>query len=250
MSNSAAFSPGTITEQSVSGTSKTVTGLTTGSTYYFRVQAVGTDSAGSYTSSFSTSSSTTTAVPPPASYTISSSNNGTALSATSNATCGAGFTPNYQWYANGSAWVSGDQYQTVSYTPNYNETITLTVNTRCYTGSTYSTWVAASNNASFYRAIPAPSLQGLVQWSGNRLTTAWNDICGGSYQLWLRQGSYTEYASPRAWSNQSNANSGSYVDAYAEQDNRVWSSASRVYYNVKAYCNGGESGWSNTVQYW
>jgi prepilin-type N-terminal cleavage/methylation domain-containing protein len=240
-STSAGFTSPT-TSTGHTGTSGILTGLTSGTLRYFRVYAV----LGSAVSSASSSTSATPVPCAPAAYNITSSNNGTTLTATSDAICGPGSTADYQWYANGSAWQSGTGYQTVTYTPGYNTTITLTVNTRCST----SAWVGASNNASFYRPVPAPNLADLVQWSGNRLTTAWNNICGGTYQLWIRQGSWNDYPDPRRWLDSGNANAGSTPDAYAEQDNRVWSSASRVYYNVRATCNGATSGWSNTEQHW
>lgn len=144
-------------------TTSSITGLTPGATYYYRVKATASTGDGSW------SNTLTIAQPiyPPAAHTISTSNNGTALTGTSNAVCSAGTTTSYLWYANGSLWVSGTSYQTVTYTPGVGQRIILTESAQCIAGAASSTATAASNNGTFIRAIPqppAPTYPGPSPW--------------------------------------------------------------------------------------
>lgn len=152
----------------ITGTSRTITGLDQNASYSFTVTPV--TSSGANGQQSSTVPATIT-VCPPAAYSMSCSWNGTTMTCTSQATCGAGTTANYYWYNNGSAWVTGTQHKTVSYTPGYDSNNKLTVNTQC----SGSAWVGASNNSgNFNRGVPAPG----APWWGthvvsNNLNMSW-----------------------------------------------------------------------------
>jgi prepilin-type N-terminal cleavage/methylation domain-containing protein len=218
------------------GTSGSVTGLPQGATRYLRVYAV----LGSAISAASSSTNVAVGICPPASYTISGVNNSGTWTATSNAICAAGTTANYQWYANGSAWQSGDDKQVVGYALNYGQSVTLTVNTRCYNGTGTSTWAGASNSSAYTRPVPAPTLNGLsvqsnASGSNDRVNTSFSAVCGGLNEMLLQQGSYTDTSSNRF----------ALPNNYGTSDSRLWYSTGTVLYRVRTQCNGVWSGWSN-----
>ena len=160
-------------QATTSSTSQQFTGASAGTRYYARVQAVNTTAPGGpHTSDWSASANTYTSVNAPAPYTISSSYPAwNTIQATSNAICSPGTTAEYVWFVNGSVW-SGATAKTVTYTMSWNQTITLTVNTRCTVGGQYSGYTAASNNAS--RTLTGPSA-----WAGNCAyrTACWDGSC-------------------------------------------------------------------------
>lgn len=141
-----------------------------GTTLYFRTQAVN----GVYTSSWSPSASATTTIDAPAAYSITSYNSlaggWNVLHATSNAVCPSGTTPSYDWYANNNFWVSGTQYQSVGYSLNWNDNITLSVASRCITSATSSSFVWANNTASMSLPYSTVSVTGIafrtMGWGG------------------------------------------------------------------------------------
>lgn len=216
----------------VTGTSQAITGLNNYTTYYVAVSA----SAGSSEGQQSSPVSAQTTIDGPAAYSIGAYDNNGYWTATSYASCAAGMTPNYYWYANGSGWVNGDQYQTVGYYLNYGQGITLSVNTRCHNSGDTATsgWVGASNSAGYTRPTPAPYLNGLSVGANRRVNASWSAVCGGYNGLLLRQGSYTDTTHNYAMPN-----------AYGTTDSRTWYSGGLVKYNVQTTCNGYTSGWSN-----
>ncbi len=229
--NSSFNSPASIS--GITGTSRAITGLSNDTMYYVRVTA----SAGSSEGQPSSSANAKTVVDPPAAYTIGAYDNNGYWTATSYASCAPGMIANYYWYANGSGWVNGDQYQTVGYYLNYGQGVTLSVNTRCHNSanSVTSGWVGANNSAGYTRPTPAPYLNGLSVGGARRVTTSWSGVCGGLNELLLRQGSYTDTSNNRF----------AMPDNYGTTDSRTWYSSGTVYYNVRTTCNGYTSGWSN-----
>jgi hypothetical protein len=218
------------------GTSGTVTGVSQGATRYLRVYAV----LGSAISPASSSTNVAVGICPPASYTISAVDTSGTWTATSNAICAAGTTANYQWYANAVAWQSGDDKQVVGYALNYGQSITLTVNTRCYNGTGTSTWAGASNSSAYTRPVPAPTLNGLsvqsnASGANDRVNTSFSGVCGGLNEMLLQQGSYTDTSSNRF----------ALPNNYGTSDSRIWYSTGTVLYRVRTQCNGVWSGWSN-----
>ncbi len=142
------------------------TGLTPGTPYYLRIIAAN----GIYSSSWSSTVTAITSINAPGSYTISSSSTYNTLTATANSVCAAGTTPSYQWYANGSPWVNGTQYQTVGYTIGNGSSVTLTVTTICITAFASSTGTGSSNSVSLTWAAPTASIDVVayrtIAWSG------------------------------------------------------------------------------------
>jgi len=159
------------------------TGTTTGLSYgwgptwqgkilYFRTQAMNDI----YTGSWSNIANATTSIDAPAAYNIVGSQSswsvlrGTATSAT----CPAGTTPFYRWThnVNGSNtfWAEGSQYPIVDHGLNWNDSVSITVTTRCTTSATQSGWTAAGNNASM--SLPGPTVSAYLAairvagWSG------------------------------------------------------------------------------------
>lgn len=128
----------------LAGTSRVITGLTPGTTYYLRVMAV----ASGATSTWSATVNTRTTVAAPAAYSISASKTWNMTYGTSNAVCTHG-TPEYRWTANGSLWLNGTQYRSVSYQfSDWNQSVTLAVQTRCVVNGVYSGYTAANNTSS------------------------------------------------------------------------------------------------------
>ncbi len=154
-----------------------------GYTYYARVQAVN----GAYTSSWSNIDTAITSINNPAAYSLTSSNTLAGgwnwLIGTSNAVCPAGTTPIYDWYHNvngtNSLWVSGSQYQTVGQGFGWNDSITLSVATRCTTAVATSSYVWAGNTASMSLPWPSSNLSipgdRTMSWSGScpKWSTSW-----------------------------------------------------------------------------
>lgn len=231
-STSASFSP-LLNVSGIVSNSAAISGLNQNQVYYFRVYAL----IGSLSSAASSSVNSLTTIGGPAAYSITAYDNSGVWTATSQAICAANTTPNYYWYANGSAWVNGDQYQTVGYSLSYGQGITLTVNTRCHnSGDTVTSgWVGASNSAGYTRPTPAPYLNGLSVGGSRRVTTSWSGVCGGLNELLLRQGSYTDTSSARF----------AQPNNYGTTDSRSWYSGGLVRYNVRTTCNGYTSAWSN-----
>lgn len=216
----------------LTGTSAVLGGVAQGTTVYVTISGV---TSGGFSGQASTTASQMTTTCTPDAYTISAYASGGNWVATSNAICAAGTTEYYQWYANGSAWVAGDQYQTVSYALGYGQGITLTVNTRCYNANGTSGWRGANNSAGYTRPVPAPTLNALSVGSGRRVNASWSAVCGGLNELLLRQGSYTDTSNNRF----------ALPNNYANTDSRTWNSSGTVRYNVRTNCNGVWSDWSN-----
>jgi len=142
------FTTGLVENSTTSATAAS-TGLTTGTLYYYRVMPRTASNVGSWSNTVSAN----TLVNPPASYNISASNTYNTLTATSNATCQAGVTVKYDWYKNGSLWKDDSIEKTVSYTMDWGEGTTITVNSFCVTTTgSISTLVAATNNANMTRS--------------------------------------------------------------------------------------------------
>ena len=143
-----------------------------GTRLYFRTQAVN----GSYTSAWSASAGVTSPIDAPAAYTMDYGNTSATwnfISATSNAVCPANTTPSYDWYSNGNFWVSGTQYKSVSWQYSaWNQTVTLSVASRCITGATSSSFVWANNTGT--RSLTAPTVwAGLIAYR----TAGWGATC-------------------------------------------------------------------------
>lgn len=126
-----------------------------GSRYYVRVQAVN----GAYTSDWSNIANTITTINAPAAYGLFSDNtlpNWNYLYGRSDAVCPAGTTASFDWYANGSFWVSGTQHRAVNYGLNWNTSVTLQVASRCTTSIATSGFTWANNSASM--SLPWPTV--------------------------------------------------------------------------------------------
>ena len=187
------------------GTSRVITGLPQGATRYFTVAAVA--SAGNEGAQSSPAVSHDVTVCPPASHTVTR-NTGvtTGLQASSNASCASGTDEFYQWYANGSAWVSGTgaSRQTVTYSLNYGQGITLTVSVRCQTATEQSSMVAASNSVSYTRPGMNLSMSAGADgcsgsFCGRLIAASWNNVCGaaiGSMRIYATQYSYNTNFQP------------------------------------------------------
>jgi len=179
-STSSTFASG-VTTTSTASTSKPITGLPAGTTYYFRVQATN----GSYSSSWSATKSATTSVNNPsgtptiaAAIVSSSTARGTAGSA---GTCEAGTTMAYQIRyhstnvaADGawSSWVDGTTRDVAALQGN---TYTFQVQARCE-GPNASSGYDVSGTANTVRPISTPAAPG---WA---ITTEW--AAGYNYNMW------------------------------------------------------------------
>ncbi len=230
------------TTTSAPTTTVAIASLSQGQPWYFRVYAI-TNSISSVASSVA---SATTSIDAPASYTISSSWDGTYLNATSNAVCPAGTTTNYYWYVNGGAWVTGSSYRSVGYAVPYNQPITLTVNSLCYTAAATSGWVGASNSA--YYNNPALVILGIQKVTGgssngHRVWFWWSNLCGGSNQIIGYQGGYnTGWISPN-WSSTGNPAVGGVPTPSSTNDTRNWYSGGSVTDYARQDCGG----WQQSV---
>lgn len=161
------------------GTSYTFSGgVGQGYKYYGRIEAIsGAYASPTYTGPWSNVANTTTTIDPPAAYSVSASNPAwNVLRGTSNAVCPSGTTPSYDWYHNvngtNSFWVSGTGYQTVDYTMNWNDTVSLSVASRCITSNTSSSFVWGNNTAD--GSLPGPSIS---VWGPAWRTMAWSGSC-------------------------------------------------------------------------
>lgn len=154
-------------------TSYQFTNGTMGNRYYVRTQAVNTTAPDApQTGSWSPSANTYTLVTAPASYAITSSTPAwNTLQATSNAVCSGSSVAQYIWYANGSVW-AGATTQTVTYSLSWNQSVTLSVDTRCTLNGQNSSYTTSSNTAS--RSLSGPSA-----WAGNcaNRTACWDGSC-------------------------------------------------------------------------
>jgi prepilin-type N-terminal cleavage/methylation domain-containing protein len=216
------------------GTSKQVTGLSQGQTMYFTVEGV---TAQGYSGQASAIASQMTTICPPAAYNLTQSGY---LTAWNNAICAAGTTTYYNWYANGGGWVSGTQYQAVTYSLGYGQGITLTSSAYCYNANGQSGTVGANNAAAASLGVPSPTLNGLSRvnnssGSYDRVYASWSNVCNGYHELLLRQGSYTDTTNNHPLPN----------GPYDFNDNRLWYSTGTAQYNVRVQCNGVWSDWSN-----
>jgi len=220
---------------------KVVGSLAPGTTLYFRVKAVASGFSGGWSAE-----SHATIIADPPSYTISSNWDGTYLNATSNAICASGTTATFYWYVNGSPWVTGDAYRTVAYAVPYNQPISLTVNSRCYTSDANGAWVPASNDANYNR--PAVVIQGIQKVSGgssngHRVWFWWNNLCGGTNQIIGYQGAYnTGWITPN-WNAAGNPAAGATAMPYSVNDTRNWNSGGTVTYYARQDCGG----WQQSV---
>lgn len=198
--SSSMTSPTTIT--GATGTSRAIAGLPQGAVRYFTVAGV---TASGYTGQASTVASATPSVCPPPAYSVSQSN-GSSLTATANVTCAAGTVGYYSWTANGSAWVAGTQYRSVSYALGYGQGVTLAVTSRCQNGSNVSGFVPGNNSVSYTRPGMGLSIgfgddACSGSFCGRRVNASWNNVCGtGSSTIYATQYSYNTTMSGTATS--------------------------------------------------
>lgn len=220
------------TTSATTGTSIAVTGLLQGQPYYFRVFA---RQSGTESNASSTVTATTT-INTPGTYNMSSSvSGGSTLNGSSPVSCPSGTTANFTWRANGSTWVTGTQYRSVSYSLNFGQGVTIQVATRCQKGSVVSAWRWSSNSASYTR--PGMNLSmGLGNdacaygFCGREVNAWWNNVCGTG--------------APRIYSRQLSATANWIADS-ASSDNIRFKGASspgvRVYYDINIGCTAGSS---------
>lgn len=151
---------------SLTATNYTFNGLAQGMPYYYRVKAVN----GPFSSPYGTASAITSIYAPGA-YNVENWDSRDAwnwLYARSDAICPAGTTPSYDWYYsyNGDSapdptfWVSGTQYQTVSFAMSWGTTLSLTVYSRCITSYASSAFVAGNSSPS--KSLMWPQAAGIV----------------------------------------------------------------------------------------
>jgi prepilin-type N-terminal cleavage/methylation domain-containing protein len=240
MDTSNAFNPGTRTEWSSPSLSRAATGLTTNTTYYFRVMATNGAIQGPW-------SSTISAVPiiqPAPAYNISAYDNAGTWTATANSTCPGGASTRYDWYANGAAWVNGPSYRTVGYYLNYGQGITLTVRVQCYIGSADSVWTNASNSAGYTRPVPAPTWTRLQYINSSGQDRSWiefTNVCGGPNEILSVQGGYNSGWNAPLWNGSSPYGGGrSYNNYWLSESADYFSYANTTHY-VRTTCNGIQS---------
>jgi len=161
-------------QANTTATSYQFTNGTVGGHYWTRVQTVNTSLAGGpTTSTWSASANVYTVVNPPAAYTISSTQPAwNSLVGTSNAVCGAGTTPDYQWYQDGVLWSGQTSVSATATITGPGDSVSIYVRTRCTAGGQYSSYVQSSNTASKSLASP-------YAWAGNCAirTACWDGSC-------------------------------------------------------------------------
>ena len=184
-----------------------------GTRLWFRTQAVN----GPYTSAWSNVATAMGGIDNPAAYSMDYGNTSATwnfLNAVSNAVCPAGTSPSYDWYYNGSNfWVSGTQYRSVAWQySDWDQSITLSVASRCvtaYTGSGF-VWANNSGSGSLVRPTVWVNLPGdsVMYWGGTCPT--WTT--GGGYNWWTNgrigasgNGWGTQYGPPGTWWGDGNA---------------------------------------------
>lgn len=169
------------TTNSVTGTSRAITGLAPGTTYYFRIRAVN----GSEIGSWSNTASATTVVPAPAPYALNErTRTWNTLSGENMAICAYG-TLDYTWNRNGVSWLSGSTYKISSVTTiTWGQTVTLSTRARCVLNGNYSTYTDASNTLT--HSLNEPTI-----WAGlaSYRTAGWSGTCPAystnySYEWW------------------------------------------------------------------
>lgn len=166
--NSNMSSPVTITGRTGTSHTFSVAGASQGGNIYITVAGV---TSGGNTGLASTAAARAVAICPPAAYNLSCSNNGTTMTCTSQAVCVSGATGDYYWYVNGSAYQTGTNLQTNSYTPPYDYNLTFSANSRCTTAQGQSSWVGASNSGTMNRGVPGPPC---APWWGQHVVS--NDL--------------------------------------------------------------------------
>jgi prepilin-type N-terminal cleavage/methylation domain-containing protein len=151
-----------------------------GTLHYFKVYAAasGLESAAS-----ATVSGTTTINAPPA-FSITKSTSSTAItSSAASASCASGTTKYFLWKVNGSNWVSGTGYASVTYNLSPGQSVTLTASVRCQKGSIVSSYRNSSNSQSHSRAgmnlsISFGADECAYGFCGRRVNASWNAVCG------------------------------------------------------------------------
>ena len=180
-----AFTTGLV-ESTTSNVSASITGLTPGATYYFRVVAVAVNGEGSWSN---TANATTTISAPAAAPTMSAAMSGTdAVGTASVVTCASG-TPQYQiqyrstataTMGSWSAWSSWGTGNTMTQAAAQGYQYGFEAQARCYGVTAASAATAVSNIATVVRAISTPTspvwstpasfksnVYAIVNWTGS-----------------------------------------------------------------------------------
>lgn len=151
-----------------------------GTLHYFKVYAA----ASGLESAASATVSGTTPINAPAAFSITKSTTSTAItSSAASASCASGTTKFYLWKANGSNWVSGTGYASVTYNLSPGQSISLTASVRCQKGSIVSSYRNSSNSQSHSRAgmnlsISFGADECAYGFCGRRVNASWNAVCG------------------------------------------------------------------------
>ncbi len=217
---------------STAGTSLAITAnITQGTQWFFKVYAT----AGGLESAGSASVNGTTPINAPPAFNMSSSNNGSSLTGVATAAvCPAGTTKFFYWKANGSAWVSGTGYGSVTYSLSYGQGVTLQPLVRCTKGSVNSAYTTSSNSASYTRpgmnlTLSTGADDCTSGYCGRAVYANWNNVCGtGAPTIYAKELSYYS----------------SWTADTASSDAQKWKGASSPgvsvsYYQVNIGCTSG-----------
>ena len=213
----------------LTGTNTTISGLTTGTLYYFQVRGFHAKDTGDW----STTVSATPIIPAPAGFSVSAS--GT-LTGTANVTCTLG-TPYYYWYAGGAFWVEGAGHRTVTYTLNYGQSVTLSVRARCDASGQSSAWTNGSNTISATRSVPAPTWTRLQYVATLHTWLEWTNVCSGPNEVLSNQGGYSSGWNAPLY-NGSGSTGGRTYNNYWLGEFADWSSYGTTRHYVRTTCNG------------
>jgi RHS repeat-associated protein len=184
VSNFSSYVPG-YQNLSVTGTNRSVTGLTAGTTYYYRVRAI---NAGGLASANSGTITAATAIPVPATPAATSATSVATTSFTANWTAVTGAT-SYQLdvsqVSNFSTYVSG--FQNLSVTTTTRSVTGLTAGTTYYyrvRAVNSSGTSANSNTITTYTVTSAPNATAATSITSSSFTANWGSVTGASsYRL-------------------------------------------------------------------